>query len=290
MDLSGFEPEASSMPRSSIIDENKVKEYLNITQLSGITNSHLYEIKRYLKHYLKYVSFKIDKTKSLQYFAYLKDNYSISTYRKETYQILKFLRYLKIDWIDEIKLPPDPIYTPKYIPKDMIESTINYFKDHEYNIRFKALICLGMDSGLRAEELYQLTSDDIDLDKQIVRINHNPNNGQSTKTKISRISFFTNTTKQILSEYLTFFNNNNTLSKLFPQRWIERKFNSAPIKVKDLRKYFSQEWDRRGGPTSIKKIIMGHSMKGDVDLMHYNYQSEEDLKRIYDRVMNSSIM
>ena len=29
----------------------------------------------------------------------------------------------------------------------------------------------------------------------------------------------------------------------------------------------------------------GHSLKGDVDLMHYNAQNEEDLKRIYDRVM-----
>jgi hypothetical protein len=34
---------------------------------------------------------------------------------------------------------------------------------------------------------------------------------------------------------------------------------------------------------------MGHSIKGDVDLMHYNYQSEEDLKKIYDDVMNEGI-
>ena len=59
----------------------------------------------------------------------------------------------------------------------------------------------------------------------------------------------------------------------------------TPIHVKDLRKYSSLEWDRRGGDTSIKKIIMGHSLKGDVDLMHYNYQSEDDLRKIYDKVM-----
>jgi hypothetical protein len=29
---------------------------------------------------------------------------------------------------------------------------------------------------------------------------------------------------------------------------------------------------------------MGYSLKGDVDLMHYNCQSDEDLKRIYDKV------
>ena len=33
---------------------------------------------------------------------------------------------------------------------------------------------------------------------------------------------------------------------------------------------------------------MGHSLKGDVDLMHYNAQSEEDLKRMYDKVMEEN--
>ena len=60
--------------------------------------------------------------------------------------------------------------------------------------------------------------------------------------------------------------------------------------MKDLRKAFSQEWDRRGGPTSIKKILMGHSLKGDVDLSHYNAQPEEDLKKIYDKVMGKDII
>lgn len=41
----------------------------------------------------------------------------------------------------------------------------------------------------------------------------------------------------------------------------------------------------RWGPIDVKKLLMDHSLKGDVDLMHYNCQSEEDLKRIYDKVM-----
>lgn len=59
---------------------------------------------------------------------------------------------------------------------------------------------------------------------------------------------------------------------------LEKIFLKSSIKIKNLRKFFSQEWDRRGDPTSIKKILMGHSLKGDVDLMHYNCQSEEVLK------------
>jgi len=287
MDLSGFEPEASSMPRTQIVDNDKLSEYLNIIKLKGLTNKHIREVKRYLTSYLQYTDYRIKKPKSLEYFTYLKDNYSVSSYRKLTYQILKFLRHLKIEWADEIKLPPDPVYYPTYISRDMIESAIEYFRGHVYNIRFKALISLGVDTGLRAEELYQLTTEDIDIVNRVIHVNHNPQNGQSTKTKQSRVSFFTNSTKGTLLEYLNFLDASSNLSSLFPQRWIERKFRDAPIKVKQLRKYFSQEWDRRGGPTSIKKILMGHSLKGDVDLMHYNFQSEEDLKKIYDKVMGT---
>ena len=66
---------------------------------------------------------------------------------------------------------------------------------------------------------------------------------------------------------------------------IERNFRSTPIKVKDLCKFFSQGWDRIGGPTSIKKLLMGHS--GDVDLLFYNPQSEGDLKKIYHNMMSN---
>ena len=192
----------------------------------------------------------------------------------------------EVDWTDEIKLPPEPTYHARMVSRNDIINTLKYFEESECYTRVKALIMLGSASGLRAEELYQLTPKDINIDSRIVHINHNPSNGQSTKTKVSRVSFFDYQTKQVLGDYKQIFNSSNNLHKLFAQGRMERLFRNAPIKVKDLRKHFSQEWDRRGGPTSIKKILMGHSIKGDVDLMHYNAQSEEDLKKIYDRVMN----
>lgn len=87
----------------------------------------------------------------------------------------------------------------------------------------------------------------------------------------------------------TYFYSDSSLNVLFGITHLERLFRNAPIRIKDLRKFFSQEWERRGGSTGIKKIPMGHSLKGDVYLMHYNYQSEEDLKKIYDCVMLSSL-
>ena len=141
---------------------------------------------------------------------------------------------------------------------------------------------------MRPQEIYQLNTDDIDLQNRLIYINHNPENGQTTKTKRCRVTFFTEQAQQTLSEYLTHFENDKSLNTLFAQTTIKRAFQKVPLRVKDLRKYFSQEWDRGEGATSIKKILMGHSLRNDVDLMHYNYQSEEDLKKIYDKVMSSS--
>jgi len=280
-----FELKTSSVSGVFHMEEKDLEEYLSTIELSGITIGHKKEVKRYLSRYLDYLDNCIDKHRSLVYFKQIKEDYSTATYKKEMYQILKFLTYLGIDWAKTIQLPSDPIYTPKRITKDIIQQTLSYFEGNPYYKQIQALILLGISSGMRAEEIYQLNLDDIDLDNRVVHINHIPMNGQTTKTQRSRVSFFTEETKQAFSEYLTYFNSDNRLDKLFSQTHMIRLFKGAPIRVKDLRKYFSQEWDRRGGPTSIKKILMGHSLKGDVDLMHYNCQSEEDLKKIYDKVM-----
>ena len=269
-----------------LLREKELEEYIQIVKLRGLSDKHIYESKRFLNHYLEYVDYKIDKSKSIEYFGVLKNKLSISSYRKQVYQILKFLRYLKINWTDEIKLPAEPFYYPKRISKDDIDNTLRYFKNHICFLRVKAIVLLGANSGMRAEELYQLKIVDINLDDRTVYINHNPNNNQTTKNKKSRVSFFTIETQQALLEYFDYFKDSN-LKVFFPQARIERMFRNAPIRIKDLRKFFSQEWDRRSGSATVKKLIMGHSFKNDVDLMHYNYQSEEDLKKIYDNVMSN---
>jgi integrase/recombinase XerD len=270
---------------SRLIGENDLFEYMNIVELSGISKGHKKEVTRSLKKYLDYIDWNIDKTKSLEYFKLLMNKCSIAYYKKQMYQIRKFLVYMGVEWINDIKLPSDPIYIPKRIGINDIHKTLEYFEEHVHYKQFKALIQLGASSGLRAEELYQLNIEDIDIDNRIVYVNHIPEKKQSTKTQRSRISFFNYESQKALKEYFQYFNNGSNLKTLFSQTHLTHQFRNAPIRVKQLRKFFSQEWDRRGGATSIKKILMGHSLKGDIDLQHYNAQSEEDLKRIYDKVM-----
>jgi len=281
---------AGSNPAQSIdrITDKSIGEYLSFLELKGVTIGHIKEVERYLKNYKKYIFSVINKDKSLKYFKELHSNSSVAYYKRQMFQLRRFLKFMKIEWADEITLPADPCYNPIRISSEKITETLDFFKNDDSYIRIKAVILLGSTSGLRATEIYDLTEDDIVLNQNKIIIRHDPKSNHTTKTKRSRISFFSNDAKEALEDYLEYFKNTDSgLRTLFAQKTLSRKFNTAPIRVKHLRKYFSQEWDRRGGPTSIKKILMGHSLKGDVDLMHYNAQSEEDLKRIYDNVMNT---
>ena len=278
-----------SNPTQSIkkISNEAIGEYLSFLELKGVTKGHLKGVERYLKNYKKYILSVINKKKSIEYFKELQRNNSIAYYKRQMFQLRRFLKFLKIDWADEIILPADPHYEPIRLTTEKIKETLNYFRNDESFVRLKAVILLGCTSGIRAEELYKLSKEDIVLEENKVIIRHDPQNNHSTKNKKTRVSFFSSEAKQAIIEYLDYFNHNKTLTTLFAQKTLSRKFRKVPIRVKHLRKYFSQEWDRRGGPTSIKKILMGHSLNGDVDLQHYNYQSQEDLKSIYDKVFGS---
>ncbi|MFE3845850.1 tyrosine-type recombinase/integrase [Thermoplasmatota archaeon] len=271
------------------VDSSILDDFIGFRGINGLSEEWIYLIRYYIKNYLEFVDWKLNRKETISYFNIIRNKQSLTSFRKQVYQIRKFLTYLDIGWAKDIKPPSEPIYLAKRITIESIKETLSYFNDNQHYLQIKSLMLLGISSGMRAEELYQLNIEDIDIGNRIIHINHNPSNGQSTKTKISRISFFNKQTQKTISEYLANFNNDRSLKSLFSQSHITRLFRDAPIQVKDLRKFFSQEWDRRGGPTSIKKILMGYSLKGDVDLMHYNAQSKEDLKKIYDKVMQEDI-
>lgn len=266
------------------ISKDDFEKYLTLRNIENISNSWFCQCRTWLRNYLDFVEWRIDENKTLEYFKSLKEKHSVTYYRKKTYQIRRFLKYLKVEWADEIRLPPEPEYYPKRITKKDIKDTLSYFEEHKLFKQIKALVLLAASSGMRPQEIYQLRPEDIDIENRRIYIHHNPKNGQTTKTKRSRVVFFNTEAQEVLSDYLDYFNTNNGLKCLFGQSHISRLFKDSKVKVKDFRKFFSQEWDRRGGPTSIKKILMGHSLKKDVDLMHYNAQSPEDLKKIYDKV------
>ena len=139
------------------ISDDILEGYLDILSLSGVTERHIKEVKRTLKNYQKYILSVINKQKSIQFFSKLQKECSTSYYRKQMYQLIRFLKFLKFEWTDEISLPKEPVYNPMRISHKAIDDTILYFKDKPHYLQIKALILLGSSSGLRAEELYQLS-------------------------------------------------------------------------------------------------------------------------------------
>lgn len=257
-------------------------------EIEDITDEWRKSCEIWLRQYLNFVGWKVNETMTLEYLKKIKQESSVTYYRKKVLQIRRFLEYKKVSWARSLSIPREPEHLPPRIVSGVVPEVLKRYEDHQYFKQIKAIVLLGSTSGLRAEEIYQLYLEDIDIEHRTVRVNHNPSKGQTTKTQRSRISFFTTETQQALRDYLEFYNNGSGLTRLFGTNHMVDIFYNSPIKVKDFRKLFSQEWDRRGGPTSIKKILMGHSLRGDVDLMHYNAQSPEDLKSIYDKVMNNT--
>jgi len=266
------------------ITKERLEEYFSLREIEGISKDWIERIRGWLVEYLDYVDWKINKAKTIEFIKHKKDVYAVSTYRKMLFQIRKFLLHLDVEWANNFKAPPELEYKPKRITKEDISRTLHFFKDSPYYLQLKAIVLLGASSGLRSEELCQLSPQDLDLENRIVYVNHNPDNGQTTKTKKSRISFFSEEAKKALEEYLRFFNNGSDLKKLFERTHILKAFKRAPISLKDLRKFFSQEWERRNGSYAVKELLMGYSLKKSVDLQHYTYLDEEDLKKIYDKV------
>ncbi|UCD13393.1 MAG: tyrosine-type recombinase/integrase [Thermoplasmatales archaeon] len=248
--------------------------------LSGITKRHRKEVKRYLIHYAEYILYKPTKGKSLEYFKYLQENYSQAYFIKQMYQILKFLKFLGIAWSEEIKLPKQPNYNPPRIDLEDIRNLLKQFEGERNYPQIQAFILITCTSGIRAMEGYKLQMSNISLENRTIKLRA----GQ-TKTRTARVTFFNEGAQNALRQYLHEFETNQRSNTLFAETTIRRTFRNSQLKPKHLRKFFSQIWTRRNGNEAVKHLLMGHSQRSNVDQMHYNYQSEEDLKQIYDRVM-----
>ena len=279
---SGSNPGIRTTESNDIIyvSKKELGEYVRFRNLSGLNKNWLCQINLCIKNYLIYCNWAINREKTLKYLNKIQNKYAVSSYRKQILQIRLFLQYKNIDWLNKVKIISEPEYTPRRITEEDIDTVLRKFEGHKYELQVRALIYLGASSGLRAQELYQLTPRDLDMENRIVYVNHNPQNKQTTKTGKSRVSFFDYRAQGALKSHIR----ENKLRYLFGGIHISRLFRDSDVKVKDMRKKFSQEWDRRNGSFAVKERLMGHSMKR-VDFQHYSFLDENDLKKVYDKVM-----
>lgn len=237
------------------------------------------------------VNYECNFEEVVEFLERMKMKYSFSGYHKYVLDVRRLLLSVNAPFAQKIKLPRTPkrrkIVIKRQMVQEIIENIRKYEKNEERKLRVIAMFTIAATSGIRAEELYSLTLDDLDIKKRIIYISFGKTAGsdKSVKDYEERVTFFNQEAKRALKEYLKIYKGDSTL---FSFDSLKRMFTTYPqigdLRIKHMRKFFSQEWDRLGGPTSVKKMLMGHSVSRDVDLSYYDFQDPEDLREIYDKV------
>ncbi len=252
-----------------------LEAHMDFLECEGLSQRWLNTVESYLRDYLDAVGWNMAQRHTLQYLKRLQKQNSNSTYRKKLYQIRKLLTRHGADWAEQLKAPQErnnndiTIWRPHHIQEAY--NTLSGQGTHRYT----ALLLLGATSGLRAEELYALRREDIDMEQRTIYV-------RKSKTGKARHAFFNQGAKRELER---FFAEGSSYDDLFNVHTVRKIFKKLPaLRVKHLRKFFSQEWDRHGGNYNIKQLIMGRSVNGNIDLKHYAAQGVDDLRKAYDEV------
>jgi integrase/recombinase XerD len=258
--------------------------------IKGVSEGHLRDTATRLYDFAEWCSYRFNLNDIKIYINELKRNYSPSYIRKVVIDIRRLLKHLNHPLSDDIELPKTPkrrkiVIKVKDIQKLLEE--VDELPVRSMRLRTRAAILLAATSGLRAEELYKLRSSDIDIEGRTVYIRP-----EVAKDNEERVTFFSVEAQIAIKE---FFDNYKPKSIYpFSESTLRKSFEkiASPLRIKHMRKFFSQQSDRLGMPTAIKKMLMGHVVgddefvivrSGDVDLAHYDFQDEEELKKIYDK-------
>jgi len=217
------------------------------------------------------------------YIGKLQNRLHVTSFSKRFYQIRRYLRFLKLDYLDTVKIKKAPRQRTKIVTNEDVKNLFKYFyeKDKKHFLRLKTFILVMSTSGIRDKECFQLTLNDIDLTNNRIYIRCDATHTQ--KVGQERIVFITDSAKYSLVKYIQ----KNKNRKLFNESTLTRSFNKAPLRMKDLRKWFSQNWSRNNGSDIAKHLLMGHSLNNDVDAMHYCSLTEDELHKIYNKVIEN---
>ena len=136
-------------------------------------NSYILDIYKYLE-YIKKDYHKTNNKDIYNYLKYLSDNsYSIYSVVRKISSIKSFYNYLSDESIYEINLDIERPRFYKKLPSvltiDEVDKLLDVKLETAFDYRNKAMLELMYATGLRVSELINLTYQNIDIDKKIVR-------------------------------------------------------------------------------------------------------------------------
>jgi len=250
--------------------------------------SDLYDEKRFLRSFKKYIQYlKREKDVSQNYI------YLVTVVSK------RFLEFHHLYFLDEVHAPKRTKSLPKSLNESEVEELINAF-DYELEeadesnlirtktrLRDKLVLTLLYSSGIRVSELVSLFIKDIDFRERTIRIR-----GKGDK---DRIVLFDNNAKELIEEYMAIrcsdsdylFTNrvNVPLTTRYVQVMIKDYASEAGIKKRVtphiLRHSFATHLLKNGVDIRVIQQLLGHSNLSTTQI--YTSVDMETLKNVYDR-------
>jgi len=251
----------------------RFKEFLSVDLRRS--KKTVYEAVRLVRKFLEELNEDSVTRKDVR--QYLKGISGEAKYRNTLAALKRFFRdFLEMPQIVSTFRFPVSQFKPKVIPSK--ENLREFYAAIDLDVG-KALFLLYATSGLRKNEVFTLTRNDINLGKRMVIPS-----GHSGSTKHSYVSFYNEETENILNKVI------GDNDKLFPisDRQFRKIWKRAQQKTgiritpQMLRDWFCEEMGRLGVSDRYIDAFCGRTPKS-VLARHYSDYSPEKLKQIYDK-------
>lgn len=207
-------------------------------EIANLSEDHIKDTKNRLLKFAQAVSFQVNNNNLSRYINELKQKYAPKTFRKYVIDIRRLLKHIGHPAAEQIKLPKVPKRRGIVIKREDIQYLVKQtdsLKFKSERLRLKAAILVASTSGLRSEELYKLTMEDINIEERIIYLK-----AEITKDFEDRVTFFNEEAQKALIEYL---GNVEIKNRLFAKSTVVKDFRklNTSLRMKHMRKFFSQE-------------------------------------------------
>ena len=259
-------------------------------------DSYILDIYKYLE-YIKKDYNKTDNKDIYNYLKYLSDNkYSIYSVVRKISSIKSFYNYLSDESIYEINLD---IERPRFYKKlphvltiDEVDKLLDVKLETPFDYRNKAMLELMYATGLRVSELINLTHQNIDLEKKIVRCYGKGNKerivpigGTAIKyLKIYLEGYRHSLTKKTICDNLFLNNHGKKLTRQGFFKMLKKQADDKGIKENItphmLRHSFATHLLNNGADLRSIQLMLGHENISTTGI--YTNVGKDKLKENYD--------